>query len=71
MIMRQEYDFSEGERGKYFKRYQEGTNIVALEPEIAEVFPDSKSVNDALKSLMRAAGYNKTLQRTRKTRRRA
>ncbi len=46
-----EYDFSGGVRGKYTSRYREGTNIVVLEPEIAEVFSDSQSVNDALRPL--------------------
>jgi hypothetical protein len=69
--MKQEYDFSKGVRGKYFKRYQAGSNVVILDPEIAAVFTDSESVNDALRTLMRAAGHNKTLLRTRKARRRA
>jgi hypothetical protein len=47
-----EYDFSKGIRGKYYKAYTEGTNIVILEPEVMKEFPDSKSVNDALKLLM-------------------
>ncbi len=47
-----EYDFSKGVRGKYFKAYTEGTNIVILEPEVMKEFPDSKSVNDALKLLL-------------------
>ena len=68
--MKQEYNFSEGERGKYFKRYQAGTNIVVLEPEIAKLFPDSQSVNEALRTLVRVAGHDKALLRTRKTRRR-
>jgi hypothetical protein len=46
-----EYAFSSGVRGKYTSRYREGTNIVILEPEIAEVFTDSQSVNDALRPL--------------------
>jgi hypothetical protein len=45
--MRSEYDFSKGVRGKYAKRFQEGTNIVVLAPEVAEMFPDSAAVNDA------------------------
>lgn len=69
--MKQEYDFSKGVRGKYFKRYQAGSNIVILDPEIAEIFKDSESVNEALRSLIRAAGDNRTLLRTRKARRRA
>jgi hypothetical protein len=69
--MKQEYNFSAGVRGKYFKRYEAGTNIVVLEPEIAKLFPDSQSVNEALKTLVRVAGHHKTLVRTRKNRRRA
>ncbi len=49
--MRDEYDFTGGVRGKYAKQYAEGTNIVVIDPEIAEFFPDSKSVNDALRML--------------------
>lgn len=44
-----EYDFSGGVRGKYAKRYSEGTNIVVLDPDLARAFPDSKSVNSALR----------------------
>ena len=50
--MRDNYDFSKGSRGKYAKRYKEGTNVVLLEPDVARVFPDSESVNKALKRLM-------------------
>ena len=53
--MRPEYDFSKGVRGKYYERYKEGTNIVVLDPEVAEVFPDSAAVNDALMALVRIA----------------
>jgi hypothetical protein len=49
--MLEEYDFSKGIRGKYVKRFQEGTNIVVLDPDVAEFFPDSVSVNEALRSL--------------------
>jgi hypothetical protein len=49
--MRDEYDFSKAIRGKYAKRFAEGTNIVVLEPEIAELFSDAKAVNDALRPL--------------------
>ncbi len=49
--MRKEYDFSRGIRGKYARRYAEGTNIVVLDPDLARLFPDSKSVNDALRVL--------------------
>jgi hypothetical protein len=50
--MRPEYDFSGGVRGKYADRYRRGVNVVLLEPELAEAFPDSKSVNDALRGLL-------------------
>jgi hypothetical protein len=53
--MRPEYDFSGGVRGKYVDRYRRGTNIVLLDPELVEAFPDSKSVNDALRSLLAIA----------------
>ena len=53
--MRAEYDFSNGVRGKYAKRFKEGTNIVVLRPEVAEVFPDSAAVNDALMALAQIA----------------
>jgi len=38
--MREEYDFRGGARGKYYQRYKEGTNVVLLDPDIAEVFRD-------------------------------
>ena len=50
-----EYDFSAGVRGKYAANYANGTNIVVLDPDIAEVFPDSKSVNEALRVLVKAS----------------
>jgi hypothetical protein len=48
-----EYDFSRGRRNKYAKRYQEGTNVVLLDPDVAELFPDSAAVNEALRALGR------------------
>lgn len=48
-----EYDFSNGVRGKYAKRYHQGSNIVVLEPDVAERFPNSEAVNQALRSLAR------------------
>ncbi|HWR89265.1 MAG TPA: hypothetical protein VN260_03315 [Dissulfurispiraceae bacterium] len=49
--MLEEYDFSGGVQGKYAKRYAEGTNVVVIEPDVAKVFPDHDSVNQALRSL--------------------
>jgi hypothetical protein len=51
--MRDEYDFSQGERGKYARRYAQGTNVVVLEPDVARVFSDSKSVNVSLRKIIR------------------
>ena len=50
--MLDEYDFSGGVRGKYAKRYAEGTNVVVIEPDLAEYFPDHDAVNNALRSLV-------------------
>jgi hypothetical protein len=50
--MRDDYDFSNGVRGKYAKRYAEGTNIVVLAPDVAAEFKDSHAVNEALRSLI-------------------
>ena len=55
-VMRSEYDFSKGIRGKYFRSFEQGTNLVLLEPDIARVFKDSTAVNDALRALVKVAG---------------
>ena len=47
-----EYDFSQGVRGKYAKRYHQGCNIVVLDPDMAERFPNAESVNRALRALV-------------------
>jgi len=49
--MLEEYDFSKGIRGKYAKRYAQGANVVVIEPDVAEFFPDHDAVNHALRSL--------------------
>ena len=51
--MRDHYDFSGGVRGKYAARYAEGSNVIVLAPDVAEVFPDSVAVNEALRTLVR------------------
>ena len=56
--MRDEYDLSKlkgAVRGKYAKAYNEGTNLVLLQPDVAEAFPDSDSVNEALRALLKVA----------------
>ena len=53
--MLDEYDFNGGQRGRYADRFGEGTNLVALAPDVAERFPDSASVNEALRALIEIA----------------
>ena len=53
--MRREYDFSGGVRGKHVEAYRAGTNVVFLEPDLVVAFPDSASVNQALRLLVRLA----------------
>lgn len=48
----EEYDFSKGVRGKYAQRYAEGTNVVVLDPDVAEYFTDHQAVNACLRSLI-------------------
>ncbi len=38
-----------GSRGKYAQRYREGTNIVLIDPDLHKLFPDSETVNRALR----------------------
>jgi hypothetical protein len=63
--MKPEYDFSGGVRGKYVEQYRRGTNVVAIEPELTRVFPDSKSVNDALRALVKIASRAERRKRAR------
>jgi hypothetical protein len=60
------YDFSAGVRGKYASRYREGTNVVLLEPDVAERFPDAAAVNRALRVLANAADEAKPKARSRR-----
>ena len=57
--MKADYDFRGGVRGKYAARYAQGTNVILLEPDVAESFPDSKSVNEALRALVAIARRQK------------
>ncbi len=78
--MRAEYDFASmkgGVRGKYAQRAREGTNIVLIEPEVADAFPTEQAVNEALKGVLnttravrRTGGLpNKALQPTSRAKR--
>ena len=57
--LRPEYDLKKlkgGVRGKYYQQAMAETNLVLIDPELAKVFPDSASVNRALRALCDAAG---------------
>ena len=51
--MKKEYDFSKGQRGKFFRPNTELNIPVYLEPDVAKVFRTSEAVNEALRSLLR------------------
>lgn len=56
--LREEYDFSRmegGVRGKYAAAYRRGTNLVRLDPDVAEAFTTDESVNEALRAVLKAA----------------
>jgi hypothetical protein len=61
--MKAGYDFSGGVRCKYFDRYRRGINVVLLDPELADAFPDSESVNEALRALVTIATRRETRKR--------
>lgn len=68
--VRKEYDFKAlgpSVRGKYYRRYVEGTNLVLLDPDIADAFPSAKDVNDALRVLVTVA--SKRVRPTRRAKR--
>ena len=53
--MKSEYDFASmkgGVRGKHYREYRNGTNIVLLQPEVAEAFPTEDAVNEALRGIL-------------------
>jgi hypothetical protein len=56
--LRDEYDLAQlegGIRGKYIEQYNQGTNLVLLEPDVAKAFPTDEAVNEALRMLIRLA----------------
>jgi hypothetical protein len=56
--MRKEYkreNLGKGIRGRYYKEYKKGTNLVLLSPDVAKAFPNDDSVNEALRGLMKIA----------------
>jgi hypothetical protein len=53
-------DFSKGIRGKHLDRILQGTNVVLIAPDLQDTFPDSASVNEALRSLKKGTGRKVT-----------
>ena len=56
--LRPEYDFAQmqgGIKSKYVERYRSGTNLVQLDPDVAQAFPNDAAVNEALRLLMQIA----------------
>lgn len=56
--LRPEYDLSTlagGVRGKYYEQATAGTTLVLLDRDVAEAFPDGRTVNEALRALMKVA----------------
>jgi hypothetical protein len=49
--MRPEYDFSRAARGVTAARYAQGANVVVIDPDILDVFPNGAAVNEALRAL--------------------
>jgi hypothetical protein len=69
--MRTEYrreDLGRGVRGKYYAAYQEGSNLVLLNPDVAKAFPTSEAVNEALRGLLRLTEQTAKLARRSKKR---
>ncbi len=64
--MRKEYTLSQLKnpvRGKYYGRALAVTNVVLLDPDVVEAFPDAKAVNDALRALLKVARSNVRTER--------
>jgi len=62
--IRKNYDFSEGVRGKYSEKFTEGSNVIILDPDVASLFPDSESVNKALRAIASVAPVQKRAEKT-------
>ena len=62
--LRPEYDFASGVQGKHHAAYKQGTNVVLLDADVAKAFPDSASVNRALRLLLEVAEKQNSSKRT-------
>jgi len=60
-------DFTKAVRGKYYDRVQQGTNLVLIEPDLLDSFPDAESVNNALRTLKTIAHRSTKIPARRST----
>ena len=67
---RREYDFGGGTRGTFAVRYRQGTNLVVIAPDLAELFPDSAAVNRVLRAVASVARREARLPAAKQRRRR-
>jgi hypothetical protein len=65
--MRPEYDFSKATRGVTAARYAEGTNVVLLDPDVLEIFPNARAVNEALRTFARLTKPRRSRGRKQRT----
>lgn len=65
--MRAEYDFSDSRPNKYTQKFAEGTNIVVIEPDLVEFFPNTESVNNALRALASVFPQSRQKKRPKKS----
>ena len=65
--IRPEYDFSKAARGVTAARYAQGTNVVLLDPDVAEIFPDTRAVNEALRTIARLTRTSSKRQSRKRT----
>ena len=64
--IRPEYDFSKGRPNPYAARFQTGVTVVTLDPDVAESFPDSAAVNEALRALVKIANRRASKSRSKR-----
>lgn len=66
--MRAHYDFTGGVRGKYARKYTEGTNVVVLDPDVARLFPNREAVNETLRAVAQIVQIQeRTSKKSRRT----
>ena len=63
--LKPEYDFSKAVRGATSARYAEGVNVIVIDPEVLDVFPDGASVNEALRALAPVLRRSRKITRRR------